>query len=444
MDIYDKALKFIRAKQIMTMQIRGNDQPCPVHIPSNEFDVVLKNKRQVIDHLINTGQLKRTASKSRNSHEMYLYDAGAGAYDLRLLVKPNQRLTPLELIMRNFLLKTGLQPDAESTMYFNIFLKHKDQVPELFFKVDRFAGRVHTPVCNFHRAYRPYLTIDGKAVSSLDVTTMQPLILGKVLNSVLPGNDFSKWINAGEDIYIKLQTASGLQTRDEGKKRFFEIAFSPPSDALAKAFGNCEWVEWVNWYKRQVEPRNCHNEDKPYSNLAWLLQTTEVSIMRKIWGALAAQKIPFLSVHDEVIIKAKDEPDAAVIMHNVLNNEFEYYKLNSKQSPTQKQTPHPEFTYTIKKESTPMDKAGIVAKFGHSAVIEQSVQPKNDTGSNSPTEGVNDAFTFGWFVSEGKKWFGRSMVKNPVDYYAAFIASYRPTLRKHGIEERQLMDALTL
>jgi hypothetical protein len=75
MDVYERALKFIRAKQIMTMQIRGNELPAPVHIPSGEFDAVIKDRRKVVDHLVNTGQLKRTASPSRNGYEMFLYDA---------------------------------------------------------------------------------------------------------------------------------------------------------------------------------------------------------------------------------------------------------------------------------------------------------------------------------------------------------------------------------
>jgi hypothetical protein len=369
------------------------------------------------------------------------------------------------MAMRSFLLLTGLQPGAQSTMYFDVFLKHKDRVPELFFKVDDFARRVHTPVCNFHRAYRPHLTIEGQAVASLDVTTMQPLILGKVLQNVLPNNEFSKWINAGEDIYIKLQTASGLQTRDEGKKRFFEIAFSPPSDALAKAFGNCEWVEWVNWYKCQHEPRNSHNKEKTHSNLAWLLQTTEVTIMRKIWAALIMQNIPFLSVHDEIVIKGTDEAAAAKIMHEILSSEFSYYKLNSKQ---QAETASGEYSYTIKKGDpqppvhdepvigvhgypaswdeppTGINMAKIVAEFGNVMQLNPILPTASDKAANDTTGGANEWFSLQWFIDEAHKCFKRSMVKDAKDYYPAFIASYRPTLRRVGIDETTLRNALNL
>jgi hypothetical protein len=150
------------------------------------------------------------------------------------------------------------------------------------------------------------------------------------------------------------------------------------------------------------------------------------------------------------------------------------------QDTTQQQTPPPAFSYPIKKEqppapgfsytkkkepppvadgpaigpnvspaswdepAAPVDMAAIVAKFGHSATFETSTSPETNKGSNSPKEAANEAFTLQWFINEAQKWFNRSMVKNPVDYYPAFIASYRPLLRKNGISESALMESLIL
>jgi hypothetical protein len=63
---------------------------------------------------------------------------------------------------------------------------------------------------------------------------------------------------------------------------------------------------------------------------------------------------------------------------------------------------------------------------------------------NSCSNGANEYFTFDWFVSEARRWFGLSMVKNAKDYYPAFLSSYRERLCQEGINERELMNALIL
>jgi hypothetical protein len=122
---------------------------------------------------------------------------------------------------------------------------------------------------------------------------MQPLLLGKILMDRIGVNEYTNWIESGEDIYIKLQQCAGLETRDQGKKRFFEILFAPPSNSLADMFGAADWITWINEYKRTQEPGNPHSKAKPYSNLAWLLQSTEVKTMRKVWQSLNESRDPF-------------------------------------------------------------------------------------------------------------------------------------------------------
>jgi hypothetical protein len=75
--------------------------------------------------------------------------------------------------------------------------------------------------------------------------------------------------------------------------------------------------------------------EKQHSNLAWLLQTTEVKIMEKVWQGLVTENIPFLTVHDEVIVRTQDDARATEIFANILNEAFRYYRLNRKfeQSP---------------------------------------------------------------------------------------------------------------
>jgi hypothetical protein len=224
----------------------------------------------------------------------------------------------------------SLPPGAPSTVYFDIFLKMKRTHARLFITVDEFAGRVHTPITNFHKTHRPNILLHDEVTTSLDVTTMQPLLLGKILKAHIGANEFSGWIDSGLDVYTMLQKAANLNTRDEGKKRFFEVLFAPANDSLAAAFGAANWIEWVNAFKRKPLPANPHTLEKNYSNMAWLLQTTEVAAMRKVWAQLIAAKVPFLSVHDEIITQAQHAATAEGIFRGVLDAEFDFYSLNTK------------------------------------------------------------------------------------------------------------------
>jgi len=56
--------------------------------------------------------------------------------------------------------------------------------------------------------------------------------------------------------------------------------------------------------------------------------------MRKVWQGLILAGIPFLSVHDEVIVKQSDSREAEGIFRSVLDQEFVFYKLSGKQAIT--------------------------------------------------------------------------------------------------------------
>ena len=174
------------------------------------------------------------------------------------------------------------------------------------------------------------MLIDNDKTTSLDVATMQPLLLGKILYNSIGENEYSTWINQGKDIYIELQKKAALNNRDEAKKKFFEILFSKPNDALKELFGATDWINWINNYKQIQEPLNPHGKDKPHSNLAWLLQSTEVAVMRQVWAQLVNINLPFLSVHDEIIVKELHHSKAQAVFESVLSKEFTYYKINSK------------------------------------------------------------------------------------------------------------------
>ncbi|MGN7203927.1 hypothetical protein ACTHQF_06605 [Pedobacter sp. SAFR-022] len=321
---------YIRTKQVFSLRLRTEfDDLQPVHIPSKEIEERFftfpdfKRKDEILA-LVISGELRVTEKDKR-----FFYEAlKPGKIDLSLLLTKPLPEDPIYKVILNHLKSVSLPPGAASTDYFDLFLKYQQDRPELFFKVDEFAGRVHSPVSNFHRSHRPYLLLDGEQTTSLDVACMQPTLLGKILREAIPGNEYSGWINSGKDIYVELQTKARLETRDEAKKKFFEILFSKPSNALSNLFGAADWITWINLYKATPQTLNPHGKDKPHSNLAWLLQTTEVKVMAQIWRKLIAAEIIFVPVHDEIIIPISKAEQARVIMSQVLSNEFVYFKIS--------------------------------------------------------------------------------------------------------------------
>ncbi len=240
------------------------------------------------------------------------------------------KLDDVTIKMRSYLKHISLPDSVYSTIYFDKFLEVKDYNIECFFKVDHFSGRVHTPVTSLKSEFRSQLLIKGEQTVSLDVVTMQPLLLGKILEDKIGYNQYSFWIDEGEDIYIRLQQTAKLIDRPAAKTKFFQILFGRSNENLATTFGNANWIEWINYFKSKPLHSNPNTEEKEHSNLAWLLQTTEVKLMRKIWEALIKADIIFLSVHDEIIVRASDQEETEIIMTRILSQEFKFFRINLK------------------------------------------------------------------------------------------------------------------
>jgi hypothetical protein len=333
---------YVRTQQFLKTRLSCIDAGKEVHIPMDEivsrfFSYPRFNCKLELQKLAEAGQLQITVSISpKTGYRIFTYEVlHAGKVDL-YLIKPRAGNYDPEIRQMIEQLKhvTVDEGAPELPPYFDSFLNFRDDCMTLFVSVDEFAGRVHTPISNLHRPIRPYLLINGMPTIGIDVTTMQPLLLGKILKQVIGTNEYSIWIEEGEDIYIKLQQKARLETRDQGKKRFFEILFAKPNNELTAMFGSADWITWINQYKTKTEPNNPHNAEKPHSNLAWLLQTTEVKVMRKVWHQLINAGIPFLSVHDEIIVKQSDRQQAEQIFRAVMDQEFVFYKLNEKQAIT--------------------------------------------------------------------------------------------------------------
>jgi hypothetical protein len=321
---------FIRTKQFWQSHFRNLNPLSPIYVSNTDVRLRLNNPIEDIQYLVSIGEIEVIKTMTKKGEMLYYRTLKKGGINPSILKPNKQKLDELTQYMQNTLKFVTLDENAPRTDYFNVFLNYKNENIELFFTIDKFSGRVHTPISSFHREYRTNILINGNRTKSLDVVTMQPLLLGKILDSMIGENDYSNWINSGNDIYLIIKEKANLKTRDEAKKRFFEILFSKPNKQLSEMFGNANWIEWINEIKSIQIKENPHSIEKHHSNLAWLLQKTEVQLMRFVWQSLKDNNIIFLSVHDEIIIQECDYLKAKELFNEVLMNNFEYFKLSSK------------------------------------------------------------------------------------------------------------------
>lgn len=327
-------LTYVRTLQLSGLRLRGREKKESVYIPHKEieqrfFPHPKMDPRIAIPELVKQGELSIEEKVSEKGRKYKRYAVlKPGDVDFNLLSEPRPVKGNLYLKMIEYLQAVSYPEGKESTEYLECFLEHVKEHPLHFFKVDDFSGRVHTPITNLQSHLRANLKLCGSPTVSFDVATMQPMLLGKILEENIGNNEFSDWINSGVDIYKKLREIAKLPDRGVAKKRFFEILFSPPSAMLATMFGDASWINWVNDYKELYLPENPHNEEKPHSNLAWLLQRTEVVIMKNVWYLLYLAEIPFLTVHDEIIVRKQDATKTRKLFDAVLSEEFNSYRLN--------------------------------------------------------------------------------------------------------------------
>ena len=290
-----------------------------------------ENPRKELDFLEDNKLISSISQSTKQNHIIKLYRT-TSIHNLNFsnFEYEGAKLDEVTITLKSFLKTISLKDNIPSTPYFDKFLELKRYNLNCFFKVDHFSGRVHTPVTSLPSEYRSQLLIKGEQTVSFDVVTMQPLLLGKILEEKISFNEYSYWIDDGEDIYIKLQQTAKLIDRTTAKTKFFQILFGRSNENLATTFGNANWIEWINDFKSKPLHSNPNTEEKEHSNLAWLLQTTEVKLMRKIWSALIKADIIFLSVHDEIIVRQSDQDETYSIMSRILSQEFRFFRINLK------------------------------------------------------------------------------------------------------------------
>jgi len=323
----NKFVIYVRTLQYWNHLKEGKEESEFINIPFKTIHDKFKLNLLDINLLIESKFIECREQISNKEIKYFQYRTLLkGPISLDLLTPNLNNQTSIHNTMKEYLKAVSMPLNANCSKYFKLFLSNKNINIDLFFNVDYFGKRVHTPVTILDLKYRDEILLKGEKTASIDVGTMQPLLLAEILKKNIGANKFTDLVY-NEDIYIFLQNKAKLETRADAKKYFYKIAFGKPDNKLIEYFGNENWVNWVNDLKSKPLESN-PKKDKLHNNLAFLLQSTEVEIMTEIWHKLANNGIYFLSVHDEVIIRNKDLLKAKAVFESVLNKYFVKYKLN--------------------------------------------------------------------------------------------------------------------
>jgi hypothetical protein len=247
-----------------------------------------------------------------------------------MLKHSSKELDEMEQAMMNNLMLVSLSNEFKGTLFFDVFMKYRNYNLKIFFTIDNFGGRIYTPLTSLKKELREQILIDNEKTISLDVVTMQPLLLANILKKQIGQNEFTSTIEAGNDIYLKIQEKANLKSRDEAKEKYYQIMYGKANNDLSLFFENANWIEWINKFKTNPFKHNPRTNEKPNSNLSWLLQSYEVKIMKQVWRKLFELNIPFLTVHDEIIVRKRDEHQTMDTIRKIFQKEFIYYQIKNK------------------------------------------------------------------------------------------------------------------
>jgi hypothetical protein len=327
-------ITYVRTCQFWQLRIKNANSKSSIHIPKKviqerffpfpKFDV-----NNELNYLIQLNEIQVSKDKIKNGNEVYYYEAiKSGNINLELLKTSSKELDELEKSMMNILMLVSLPKEIKSNLFFDVFMKYRNYNLKIFFTIDNFGGRIYTPITSLKKDLREKILINNEKTISLDVVTMQPLLLSNILKKQIGKNEFTETIEAGKDIYLMIQEKAKLKNRDEAKEKYYQIMYGKTNNDLSLIFGNANWIDWINNFKTIPFKHNPRTHEKPNSNLSWLLQSYEVKTMRKIWNKLMFENIPFLTVHDEIIVCQKDEVKTFQIMNEIFENEFIYHKIS--------------------------------------------------------------------------------------------------------------------
>lgn len=244
-----------------------------------------------------------------------------------------------------------------------------NQIYELI-NQDKFSGRVSTVITalpSFIRNTPGIITINKQNILSLDLKQSQPMIMALTLQEYHPNNDYTRKFKQVGDIYIymarqyykgdweRLSQKQKAKERNKAKKIVFRMMFGRPYGQWHEKFKSLfpQAARLIFRIKKtenklnpnhekykNAKPYKCRKTGKwkkkkyqPHTNMAYEMQTREVTVFRLVWSKLLQYKIKFVSIHDEILVQASRHTDAYHIMKGILDRYFEGFTIEINNKP---------------------------------------------------------------------------------------------------------------
>jgi hypothetical protein len=175
---------------------------------------------------------------------------------------------------------------------------------KLFFVKDATAGRIHTNVTGLKRDSRAALRLEGEPLVEIDMVNCQPFLLAKMSRE----ESFAELCRNGI-IYDYIADKLGT-IREDAKDLYFKTIYGRVQYAnpkMKKLFTNHFPRTWTAITQSKVEN---------HARLAIQLQQEEVAMMEMVWAKLSHDKIPFLTIHDAILVRACDQKSAVKLMES--------------------------------------------------------------------------------------------------------------------------------
>lgn len=251
----------------------------------------------------------------------FFYDFKAVGFSdtIRKLIFPNLRKLTFDITKSDFKAISGNQHLWNDILFFNTIkgLQLYDYASE-----DNFGNRVHTLVTRLPKKLRTHIRISGEKCIELDIHQCQVMLLDKILHDKDPDNTFSSWFMDVNDVYQEYMEEMDLEDRDAGKTEFCRTLFSRNNSKPSKIFRS----RFPDASDIILEIKK-----KDHRDLARQLQRSESSFFRGVWQELKINRIPFLTVHDALIIsESKIDQAYQILVDRLLDGKFRKFNIHTK------------------------------------------------------------------------------------------------------------------
>lgn len=190
----------------------------------------------------------------------------------------------------------------------------------LFVKQDNFGGRVYTVATGLPRWVRPYLRLADEEIVEIDLYAAHPTLLYNLLEETDFGAFIRNCTRYNEDIYTMYQDMISAGSRGEAKLRFLRGVYGRVNSKyyleFKASFPGAGVI--LDEIKTVFSRTNPSRGKGAHTNLVFKITKREVKIFSKVWTALDGERIPFIPLHDAIILRRSDLEAGLEIIQTII------------------------------------------------------------------------------------------------------------------------------